>query len=128
MRETITLSTGRVCTLENPGLPLLAHYHVLAFPAGQGQPSLEEADEIVLIATRTARDLGRRYYADEECFSLIFNGGRTRRKPWLHVHILPAGSPTAKRFAFLAFYLKRLLRRLPARLVRAGQRRSGDAR
>ncbi|MCP5059285.1 MAG: hypothetical protein GY937_21480 [bacterium] len=91
--------------LQNPALPFLAHYHVLSFPADQGQPSCEEADEIVLIATRKARDLGKRYYFDEECFSLIFNGKRTRRKPWLHIHILPTRNPAAKRLAFLAFSL-----------------------
>ena len=85
MHETITLSSGRKCTLQNPALPFLEHYHVLSFPSHQGQPTREEADEIILIATRKARDLGKRCYSDEECFSLIFNGKRTRRKPWLHV-------------------------------------------
>jgi hypothetical protein len=73
MHETITLSSGRKCTLQNPALPFLEHYHVLSFPSHQGQPTREEADEIMLIATRKARDLGKRYYSDEECFSLIFN-------------------------------------------------------
>lgn len=53
MKESITLSTGRVCKLQNPPLPFLAHYHVLSFPADQGQPSREEADEIILIAVLT---------------------------------------------------------------------------
>jgi len=122
MHETITLSSGRNCTLHNPALPFLAHYHVLSFPADQGQPSREEADEILLIATHKARALGMRYYADEECFSLIFNGKRTRRKPWLHIHILPTGNPTAKRLAFLAFYLKHLLRRWPFRYLPISRR------
>lgn len=122
MNESITLSTGRRCTLENPALPFLDHYHVLSFPSEQGQPSPEETEEIVLIATRKARDLGRRYYADEECFSLIFNGMRTRRKPWLHVHILPTRTPTAKRLAFLALDLKHLLRWWPLRRLAIASR------
>ena len=113
MRESIPLSTGRTCLLQNPGLPFLDHYHVLSFPVEQGEPTRLESDEMILIATHMARYLGRRYYGDDECFSLIYNGRRTTRRPWLHIHILPSRSPTAKRFAFLAFYLKRLLRRLP---------------
>ena len=127
MHETITLSSGRKCKLQNPALPFLAHYHVLSFPSYQGQPTREEADEIVLVATRKARDLGKRYYSDEECFSLIFNGKRTRRKPWLHVHILPTKNPTAKRLAFLAFYLKHLLRRWPFRCLPIARRGSSHA-
>ena len=122
MHETITLSSGRKCTLQNPALPFLEHYHVLSFPSHQGQPTREEADEIMLIATRKARDLGKRYYSDEECFSLIFNGKRTRRKPWLRVHILPTKNPTAKRLAFLAFYLKHILRRWPFRCLPVARR------
>ena len=124
MEESITLSTGRICTLANPRLPLLPHYHVLSFPNEQGQPAREEAEEMLLIATRKGRDLARRLYADDECFSLIFNGLRTRRRPWLHVHILPCQSPTAKRVAFLAFYLKRLLGTWPLRLFAARPRES----
>ena len=123
MHETITLTSGRKCTLQNSDLPFLAHYHVLLFPADQGHPTHEEADEIMLIATRKARDLGKRYHSDEECFSLIFNGKRTRRKPWLHVHILPSKNPTAKRIAFLAFYLKHILRRWPFRYISIARRR-----
>jgi hypothetical protein len=113
MRESITLSSGRSCLLQNPALPFLVHYHVLSFPVEQGPPSQTEADEMILIATRKARDLGRMVYGDGECFSLIYNAGRTRRRPWPHVHILPSPSPAAKRLVFLAFHLKHLLRRLP---------------
>ena len=113
MRESFTLSTGRTCLLENPALPFLVHYHVLTFPAHQGQPSPAEVDEMIVIATRKARALGREYFGDDECFSLIYNGRRTRRRPWLHIHILPSRNLAAKRVAFLAFQLKHLLRRLP---------------
>ncbi len=113
MRESIALSTGRTCLLKNPALPFLDHYHVLTFPLEQGQPSHAEADEMMMIAARKARDLGLAYYGDDECFSLIYNGRRTRRRPWLHIHILPSQSPAAKQLTFLAFHLKRLLRRLP---------------
>jgi hypothetical protein len=114
MRESITLSTGRKCLLENPAVPFLGHYHVLTFPADQGQPSHAETDEMMRIATRVARDIASQSFGDDECFSLIYNGGRTRRRPWPHIHILPSRNLSAKRFAFVAFQLKRWLRRLPA--------------
>lgn len=106
----LRLSTGRVCVLQNPSLPFLEHYHVLAFPSEQGAPSQAEVEEVLLLATRKARELGRRYFGDEECFSIIYNAGRTRRRPWLHVHILPTRNVAAKRLAFVAFFLKNLLR------------------
>ncbi len=62
MRESITLSTGRICLLKNSALPFLHHYHVLTFPLEQGQPSHAEADEMMMIAARKARDLGLAYY------------------------------------------------------------------
>lgn len=114
MRETIALSTGKVCVLRSCALPFLAHYHVLAFPSDQGSPSQAEVEELLLIANRAARQLGRAHCGDEECFSLIYNGSRTRRRPWFHVHILPTRNVAAKRAAFLAFYLKTLLRPLYA--------------
>lgn len=110
MAEAFRLSTGRICVLQNPSLPFLEHYHVLAFPREQGSPSQAEVEEVLLLATRKARELGRRYFGDEECFSIIYNAGRTRRRPWLHVHILPTRNVAAKRLAFVAFFLKNLLR------------------
>lgn len=115
MNQSITLSTGRRCLLVNPDLPFLQHYHVLSCRAAERLPTHEEVEEIVLVATRKARELGKKYFNDEECFSLIFNGMRTRRQPWVHVHILPTRNLAAKRVAFVAFYLKHLLRRWPVR-------------
>ena len=114
MGEVFRLSSGRICVLQNPSLPFLAHYHVLAFPREQGAASEAETEEVFLLANRKARELGRRYFGDEECFSIIYNAGRTRRK-WLHVHILPTRNVGAKRLAFLAFFLKNVLRRVLGR-------------
>ncbi len=124
MGEIFQLSTGRVCVLHNPSLPLLAHYHVLVFPHDQGTPSEEEIEEVLLLANRKGRELGRTYFGDEECFSIIYNGGRTRRKPWLHVHILPTRNTAAKRIAFLAFSLKNILRPMIVFRLRRSARES----
>ncbi|MDJ0851784.1 MAG: hypothetical protein QNK04_25685 [Myxococcota bacterium] len=122
MRESVRLSTGRVCQLARPALPFLAHYHVLTFSAGPEPPTPAEIDEMLVIATQKARALGRLYFCDEECFSLVYNAGRTRRRPWPHVHILPTASPAAKRIAFLLFSLKHLLRPLRSALRRVRAR------
>ena len=114
MRERIRLSTGRTCLLAQPYLPFLTHYHILAFAHEQGRPTGAELEEMLVIANQKARTLGRLYFADEECFSLVYNGGRTRRRPWPHVHILPSASPAAKRLTFLLFSLKHVLRPLRA--------------
>lgn len=112
MQEVLRLSTGRVCVLRNPSLPFLASYHVLSFPHEQGTPSELETEELLVLASRKGRELARSYFGDPECFSLVYNAGRTRRRPWLHVHILPTRNTAAKRLAFLAFSLKHLLRPL----------------
>jgi hypothetical protein len=122
MSNQFRLSTGRHCVLLRPSLPFLLHYHVLASPRDQGPPSAAEVDEAFLLANRKGRELGRLYFGDEECFSLIYNAARTRRKPWFHIHILPARNTAAKRIAFVAFSLKNLIRPfLPGRLWRMGR-------
>ncbi len=120
MGEAILLSSGRRCVVRSAALPFLPHYHVLAFPSEYGSPSKREIEELLLIANRKARELGQIHYGDEECFSLIYNGSRTRRRPWLHIHILPTRNLAAKRAAFVAFYLKNLIR--PILALRSGRR------
>lgn len=115
MRTLLRLPSGRAVELSEPAIPLLRHYHVLHVrpedPAGP--PTDAEVDQILLLATRVARALGRRHLGDPECFSVIFNGARTRKSPGVHVHIVPTGSVAHKRLAFLALVSKRWLRRLP---------------
>jgi hypothetical protein len=110
MRETFVLSSGRVCRVDNPGLPLLSNYHVLYFPGRQGSPSEAEVEEMVVLARRVARRLGAHLHGDPECYSVLYNGARTRRRPWVHFHLLPAGSVCAKRWALLCLNTKRWLK------------------
>lgn len=110
MTEILRLSSGRRCELRNPDVPLLPWVHVLVFPPDQGPPTEAELGEMLTLAHRTARRLGRRYFGDPECFSVLLNGRRTGRLPWPHVHLIPAGSPGAKHRALLLLGLKRLLR------------------
>lgn len=117
MGEILRLSTGRVCILHNPALPFLPHYHVLSFPKEQGTPTGRETSELLMLANRKGRELGLAHFGDEECFSIIYNAGRTRRRPWLHVHILPTRDVASKRLAFLAFFLKNLVRPVLGRRV-----------
>ena len=106
----ILLSSGRPVELRAPRLPLVRHYHVLAWPAGQGRATPAEIDEMWALAHACARAEGARLYGDEECFTVLYNGARTRRLPWPHFHILSARSPAEKRWILLCLLFKRLLR------------------
>jgi diadenosine tetraphosphate (Ap4A) HIT family hydrolase len=132
MRKSFVLSTGRTCRVDNPGLPLLADYHVLHFPPGQGgsaegTPTEEEVEEMLVLARRLARRLGAEHHGDPECYTVLFNGVRTSRRPWVHFHLLPAKSVAGKRWALLCLLAKRWLRLAssPGRgLAWSGARRS----
>jgi diadenosine tetraphosphate (Ap4A) HIT family hydrolase len=110
MTAEFRLSTGRTCRLGNPLIPLLPDYHVLYFPQEQGAPTEEEVDEFLVMSRRVARQLGGACFGDPECYTILYNGARTRRTPGIHVHILPARSVRAKRFALLCLVAKRALR------------------
>ena len=104
------LRSGRGCRLSSPRLPFVRHYRVLHVSAHEGPLSPREREELVALAARLARRVARATFGDQECYSLLFNAGRTRRQPHDHVHIILARSPGEKRWALLFMALKRLLR------------------
>lgn len=106
----VRLRTGRVVTLRSPRLPLVDHYHVLAWPKSEGPATPAEIDEMFSLAHAFARARGVELFGDAECFTVLYNGARTRRMPWPHFHILPARSPAEKRWTLLCLSMKRLLR------------------
>lgn len=110
MRETHVLASGRICRVDDPGLPLLPHYHVLYFPGRQGQPTDAEVAEMLGLACGAASRIGTAVFDDPECYSVLFNGARARRRPWFHVHLLPVETVGKKRWALLCLSLKRSLR------------------
>ncbi len=110
MTHTWILSTGRRCTLVARALPFVPHYHVLSLGDGDGHPSATEIDEAFALAHAAARSLGLGLFGDEQCFSVLFNGARTRRMPWPHFHLVPARTVAEKHRALLALSLKRWLR------------------
>lgn len=103
------LASGRICMLRARPLPLLPTYHVLYYPGEQGGCSERDEHEMFALAHTVARDLGRRYHHDPGCYTLLFSGGRTRRRPWPHFHIVAIDGVGAKRRALLLLYLKRVL-------------------
>lgn len=115
-----TLSTGRALEVRAPALPFLPHYHVVSWPRGAPVPSPHEIDEMWSVAHALARRLGRALFGDEECFTVLYNGARTRRRPWPHFHVILARTPREKRRALLALSAKRWLRALVRLLRRAG--------
>ena len=88
--------SGLSCELASPRLPLVRNYHVLSL---EGTPDPERVDELWVLAHRVARALAEQAHGDPECYSLLYNAERTRRRPWAHVHILLARSPEEKRWA-----------------------------
>ena len=80
--RAIVLGTGRTVELRAPQLPLVRHYFVIAWPRGQGVATPGEIDEMWTIAHAVARERGQALFGDSECFSVLYNGARTRRMPW----------------------------------------------
>jgi hypothetical protein len=104
----LQLRSGRALSLSQPRLPGLSDYYVLAL--GETAPSDDELDEASVVAHHVGRELALRRHGDAECYSLIYNAGRTRRRPWPHFHILLARSTLEKRRAFLLLQMKHVLR------------------
>jgi len=111
---TIRLRTGVLCRLQRPGLPWLGRYHVLSLRPASGHVTSEDVEALLVIGRRVGRQLGLHYFGDPEAYTLLFNAARTRRSPWPHVHIIPAASVRAKRWALTAFFFKHLTRALRA--------------
>lgn len=108
--NALMIGTGRRCTIVRPRLPGLSDYYVLSV-AEHGPPlSAAELDELSTLAHRVGRDLATQRHHDPECYSIIYNAGRTRRKPWPHFHILLAASTLQKRRSFVLLQLKHVLR------------------
>ena len=106
----IFLSDGRRCVLRSRPMPWLPNYHVFFLPESDGPPTPEQESEFFGLAPGVAEDLGQRFYGDRGCFTLLLSGARTRRRPWPHVHLLPARDVAEKRRALLLLYCKRVLR------------------
>jgi hypothetical protein len=106
----LSVGNGRRCTLMEPDVPLLSDYYVLSVSEHEGQLSSAEVDELFLLAQHLGRELARARHGHEQCYSIIYNAARTRRKPWPHFHILLAGSTLEKRKKFTLLQLKHVLR------------------
>jgi hypothetical protein len=99
---------GQVCELSSPSVPLVRNVYALSIV--DAEPGHADPVALWTLAHRLARELAEQAHGDPECFTLLFNAARTRRKPWPHVHIILARSPTEKRWVLLCLSLKVLLR------------------
>jgi hypothetical protein len=104
------LDAGTRLVVRAPDLPLLPHYHVVSWPESAPPPTFGEIDEMWRVAHALARALGKELFGDEQCFTVLYNGARTRRRPWPHFHVILARSTGEKRRALLALSAKRWLR------------------
>ncbi|MCH9685971.1 MAG: hypothetical protein K0V04_31340 [Deltaproteobacteria bacterium] len=93
--------------LRRPRVPFVPGYCVLT-PVAE-VPGARLA-ELLSAAESVARREAVVRFGDPECFSLLCNAGRTRRRHGPHVHIILAPSVRAKRWALLWLSLKHLSR------------------
>lgn len=110
---TMIRSGSRTFRLARSRVPFVRHYFVLHAPPGpdgEADAGREALAAMWRAAHQVARRLAERYQGDPECFSVLFNGGRTRKRPWPHFHIVITGSLSEKRRAMVCISLKRLLR------------------
>lgn len=112
MIRRITLPSGLICGLTTPKIPLLQNYYVLFIE--NGKHSNRHQELLTIAAHRIARALARHKFKDPECYSLIYNAGKTRRKQHPHIHILLAPSVAGKRASFFYYCIKHILRKLRA--------------
>lgn len=107
--EQMPLSSGRACTLRARPLPLLPTYHVLFFAAEGCEPTAREEHEMFGLAHDAAARLGQRFFGDPGCYTIVFSGAQTRRRPWPHFHIVAVRGLREKRRALLLLMVKRVL-------------------
>jgi hypothetical protein len=107
--ERLPLSSGRACTLRSRPLPLLPTYHVLFLASEDREPTAGEEHEMFGLAHDAAARLGQRFFGDPGCYTIVFSGGQTRRRPWPHFHIVAVRGIAEKRRALLLLMIKRVL-------------------
>lgn len=105
---SLPLPSGRSCTLRARPLPWLPTYHVL-FLSQDTVPTDSEEREMFGVAHSVATDLAVRFCGDPGCYTILFSGPRTRRRPWPHFHIVAVRNVFEKRRALLLLYFKQVL-------------------
>ena len=108
----VALPSGRFVSWHRPHVPFAEHYLTLSWPRGGAEATAEDIDAMWSLAHARAREEGQRLFGDPQCFTVLYNGARTRRMPWPHFHIIPARTPSEKRWVLMCMSLKRISRRL----------------
>jgi len=107
--EQLPLSSGRACVLRSRPLPLLPTYHVLFLASDGREPTSCAEHEMFGLAHDAAARLGQRFFGDPGCYTIVFSGGKTRRRAWPHFHIVAVRGIAEKRRALLLLMIKRVL-------------------
>lgn len=110
--ELTTLEDGTRVVLTRPEVPGVDEYVVLHLDPPDDAPSSEVLGRLVGQAHALARTLSFARFGHADGWSLLINGGATRRTRGVHVHVVIAGSVKEKRRAFLALQVKHLTRPL----------------
>ncbi|MCB9632754.1 MAG: hypothetical protein H6721_11535 [Sandaracinus sp.] len=108
--ELATLEDGSRVVLTRPEVPGVDEYVVLHLDPPDDAPSSETLGRLVGQAHALARTLSFARFGHADGWSLLINGGATRRTRGIHVHVVLAGSVKEKRRAFLALQAKLLTR------------------
>ncbi|MCB9621159.1 MAG: hypothetical protein H6724_17095 [Sandaracinus sp.] len=108
--ELATLEDGTRVVLTRPEVPGVDEYVVLHLDPPDDAPSSEVLERLVGQAHALARTLSFARFGHADGWSLLINGGATRRTRGIHVHVVLAGSVKEKRRAFLALQAKLLTR------------------
>jgi hypothetical protein len=99
-----------VVRVSRPPIPFVPHYCVVSLAT----PSCGRSDIRALCdaAHGLARREAEQRFGDSEAYTLLFNAGRTRRRPHPHVHVVLAPTVGYKRRALFWLALKHVTRRV----------------
>lgn len=115
MNREFELASGKCCSLLRVRNALIPGYFVLIFPVAQGEPSANEAAEMLSLGTSHARKLAREYVGDAEAFSLLYSGHSSRRAKGWHIHIVLLGNRWRKAWLYLVLSGKNMVQALGLR-------------
>ena len=107
--EQYCLASGNKALFARPRVPFGFDYCVLVFDESQGQPGIDDQNEMLVLSLSLARQLALARFGDSERFMLIHNGPGARRKRGFHCHIIPVAGRMEKTLVYLWLFLKNVL-------------------
>ena len=113
--KAFCLASVRSCQLVRIRIDLIRNYFLLAFPAGQGQPTAAEVTEMLTLGIDHAQALAGRLLGDPQAFTVLYSGYSARREKGWHVHIVLLGNRWRKAWLYWVLAGKNLAQALGLR-------------